>query len=72
MLPSSFVPFDPVIGERKFGPHQVVVKNFLRNIRINTFFAGESEVKIIDPSRISEIQGFGCKVEFIPPTESIL
>jgi hypothetical protein len=72
MLPSSPIPFDPVIGERRFGPHQVVVKNFLRNIRITTFFAGESEVKIIDPSRISEVQGFGCKVEFIPPTESIL
>ena len=49
-----------------------VVKNFLSNIQITTFFAGESEVKIIDRSRISEVQGFGCKVEFIPPTESIL
>jgi hypothetical protein len=68
MLPSSPIPFDPVIGERKLGPHHVVVNN----IQITTFFAGESGVKIIDPSRISEVQGFGCKVEFIPPTESIL
>lgn len=71
MLPSSPIPFDPVIGERKFGPHHVVVKNSLSNIRITTFFAGESEVKIIDP-RISKVQGFGCKVEFIPQTESNL
>jgi hypothetical protein len=49
-----------------------VVKNFLSNIQITTFFASESEVKIIDRSRISEVQGFGCKVESIPPTESIL
>ena len=60
---------DPVIGERKFGPHQVVVKNFLSNIWITTLFAGESEVKIVDPSRIAEVQGFGCEVEFIPATE---
>jgi hypothetical protein len=60
---------DPVIGERMFGPHHVVVKNFLSKIRITTFFAGESEVKIVDPSRISEVQGVGCEVEFIPPTD---
>jgi hypothetical protein len=63
---------DPVVGVRKFGPHHVVVKTCLNNIRITTFFAGESEVKIVDPSRISEVQGFGCEVEFIPPTESDL
>ena len=44
---------DPVMGVRKFGPHHVVVKTPLSNIRLTTFFAGESEVKIIDPSRIS-------------------
>jgi len=63
---------DPVIGERKFGPHHVVVKTLLSNIRITRFFAGESEVKIVDPSRISEVQGFGCEVQFIPPTGSDL
>jgi hypothetical protein len=61
-----------VIGERKFGPHHVVVKTLLSNIRITRFFAGESEVKIVDPSRISEVQGFGCEVQFIPPTGSDL
>jgi hypothetical protein len=60
---------DPVMGERKFGPHYIVVKTCLNNVRITTFFAGESEVKMVDPSRILEVQGFGCEVEFIPPTE---
>jgi hypothetical protein len=60
---------DAVMGVRKFGPHYIVVKTSLSNIRITTFFAGESEVKIADPSRISELQGFGYEVEFIRPTE---
>jgi hypothetical protein len=54
------------MGERKFGPHHVVMKTFLNSIRITTFFAGESEVKIVDPSRIWEVQGFGCEARFIP------
>jgi hypothetical protein len=41
----------------------------LSNIRLTTFFAGESEVKIIDPSRISVIEAIGCQVEFIPPMD---
>jgi hypothetical protein len=44
---------DPVMGVQKFGPHHVVLKTSLSNIRLTTFFAGESEVKIIDPSRLS-------------------
>jgi hypothetical protein len=63
---------DPAMGERKFGPHHVVVMTLVSNIRIARFFADESEVKIVDPSRISEVQGFGGEVEFIPPTESDL
>lgn len=58
-----------VMGEVKFGPHFVVVKTPLSNIRITTFFAGESEVKIVGPSRISDVQSIGCNVDFIPPTE---
>jgi len=58
---------DPVMGVRKFGPNYVVVKTPLSNIRITTFFAGESEVKIVDPSRISSVQPVGCKVEFVSP-----
>jgi hypothetical protein len=57
---------DPVMGVRKFGPTHVVIKTPLNNIRITTFFAGESEAKILDPGRISEVQSIGCEVEFIP------
>ncbi|MGH8304989.1 MAG: hypothetical protein ACRETG_05205, partial [Steroidobacteraceae bacterium] len=60
---------DPVLAEMKFGPHYVVVRTALSNIRITTFFAGESEAKIIDPSRIREVQPFGCEVQFTPPME---
>ena len=60
---------DPVIGVRKFGPHHVLMKTPLSNIRLTTFFAGESEVKIIDPSRLSLVEAVGCQVEFIPPME---
>jgi hypothetical protein len=60
---------DPNIGERKFGPHYVAVRTALSNIRIITFFAGESEVKIVDPSRIHSLVPFGCEVHLIFPTE---
>src|SRR6266436_214349 len=56
------------MGVRKFGPHHVVLKTPLSNIRITTFFAGESEVKIIDPSRVSVVETVGCQREFIPAT----
>ena len=54
------------MGDGKFGPHYVVLKTPLSNIRITTFFAGESEVKIVDPSRVSVVKTVGCQVEFIP------
>jgi hypothetical protein len=57
------------MGVVKFGPHHVVVKTPLSNIRITTFFAGESEAKIVDPSRISQVQAVGCEVDFAPPME---
>jgi hypothetical protein len=57
---------DPVMGVRKFGPNHIVIKTPLNNIRITTFFAGESEAKILDPCRISEVRSVGCEVEFIP------
>lgn len=56
---------DPVMGTQKFGPHYVVLKTPLNNLRITTFFAGESEVKIIDPSRVSVVETVGCQIEFI-------
>jgi hypothetical protein len=58
-----------VMGVVKFGPHHVVVKTPLSNIRITTFFAGESEAKIVDPSRTSEVQAVGCEVDFASPME---
>jgi len=56
--------FDPQVN------HYVIVRTALSNIRIITFFAGESEVKIVDPSRIPEVQPFGCEVQFVPPVQS--
>ena len=58
-----------VMGAVKFGPHHVVVKTPLNNIRITTFFAGEAEAKIVDPSLISEVQAVGCDVDFAPPMQ---
>src|SRR5262245_7986095 len=49
--------------------HTVIVRTTLSNIRITTFFAGESEVKIVDLSRVREVQPFGCEGQFIPPME---
>jgi hypothetical protein len=60
---------DPVMGIRKFGPHHVVLKTPLNNIRITTFFAHESEVKIIDPSRVSLVEAVGCEVANVFPPE---
>jgi hypothetical protein len=53
------------VGTRKFGPHYVVLKTPLSNLRITTFFAGESEVKLVDPSRVSVVETVGCQVEFV-------
>jgi hypothetical protein len=57
------------MGKHKFGSHYVIVRTTLSNMRITTFFAGELEVKIVDPSRIREVQPFRCEVKFIPRTE---
>jgi hypothetical protein len=53
------------MGMRKFGPHCVVLKTPLSNLRITTFFAGESEVKVVDPSRVSVVDTVGCQVESV-------
>jgi hypothetical protein len=42
-----------------------VLKTPLNNLRITTFFAGESEAKIVDPSRLSVVETVGCQLEFI-------
>ena len=59
----------PSHGDRKFGPHHVVLKTPLSNLRITTFFAGESEVKMVDPSRVSVVEAVGCQMEFIRATQ---
>jgi hypothetical protein len=49
------------IAERKIGPNLVVLKTPLTNIRITSFFAGEAEAKIIDPTRVRIADGVGCE-----------
>ena len=46
----------------KFGPHRVVCRTPLTNIRITTFFAGEHEVRVLDPSRVELLAAVGCEV----------
>ncbi|HVY29010.1 MAG TPA: hypothetical protein VHB79_20775 [Polyangiaceae bacterium] len=50
------------VSENKFGPHRVVCRTPLTNIRITTFFAGEHEVRVLDPSRVELIAAIGCEV----------
>jgi hypothetical protein len=53
---------EPRIAEMKFGPHFVVAKTSIDNIRLTTFFAGENEVRLVDPSRIHFLEAVGCTV----------
>lgn len=50
------------VSENKFGPHRVVCRTPVTNIRITTFFAGEHEVRVLDPSRVELIAAIGCEV----------
>ena len=50
------------VAERKFGPHFVIAKTPLSNIRLTTFFAGEAEVRLVDPLRIRLLESVGCAV----------
>jgi hypothetical protein len=51
------------IAEWKFGPHFVVAKTPITNIRLTTFFAGEAEVRLVDSSNIHFLTTEGCTVE---------
>ncbi len=51
------------VAEHKFGPHYVVCKTSLDNIRLTTFFAGENEVRIVSPHRLALLETHGCRVE---------
>ena len=46
----------------KLGPHFVVAKTPINNIRLTTFFAGEAEVRLVDPSQIHFLKAVGCTV----------
>jgi hypothetical protein len=50
------------VSENKFGPHRVVFRTPLTNIRITTFFAGERVVPVLDPSRVELLGAIGCEV----------
>ncbi len=50
------------VSERKVGPNRVVCRTPLSNIRITTFFAGEHEVRIVDPDRVELVVAIGCEV----------
>ncbi len=48
------------VAERKFGPNYVVCTTPLTNIRLTTFFAGEREVRVIDPTQVEIVELHGC------------
>jgi hypothetical protein len=50
------------VSVSNFGPHRVVCRAPLTNIRITTFFAGEHEVRVLDPSRVELLAAIGCEV----------
>ncbi|HEY6320061.1 MAG TPA: hypothetical protein VJA16_00700 [Thermoanaerobaculia bacterium] len=53
------------VAQRKFGPNYVVSKTPLGNIRLTTFFAGEHEVRVIDPGRVALLEAHGCRAEWV-------
>lgn len=58
------------VAERKFGPHYVVSKTPLGNVRLTTFFAGEHEVRVIDPGQLALLEEHGCRAEAPSPLAS--
>ena len=46
----------------KFGPHYVKFQTRLTNVRITTFVANETEVKVIDPNKLEVVDAVGCTV----------
>ena len=57
------------VADRKFGPHYGIFKIPLSNIRLTTFFAGEAEVRIVDPGLLSLMETVGCSVMEVDPQE---
>lgn len=52
---------DKVIAKNKFGPAYVTFKTPVTNIQICTYFAGESEVKILSLDKLVPIQATQCE-----------
>lgn len=50
------------VAERKFGPHFFWCRTPVWNIRLTTFFAGEHEVRVIDPTAVDVVGAVGCDV----------
>jgi hypothetical protein len=51
------------VAQNKFGPNYVVCRMPLGNIRITTCFAGEREVRVVDPNQVEVVDANGCRVE---------
>ena len=54
-----------VVASRKFGPNYVKCITPITNVRLTTYFAGEHEVLVIDPSKLEIIGTHGCEVEIV-------
>jgi len=50
------------VSENKFGPHRLVCRTPLTELRITTFFADEHEVRVLDPSRLELLAAIGCEM----------
>ncbi|MGH9395306.1 MAG: hypothetical protein ACRD18_00430 [Terriglobia bacterium] len=55
------------VAKHKFGPDYVIFKTALSNIRITTFFAGEAEARVIDPTLLDLVEAVGCRLETVIP-----
>jgi hypothetical protein len=55
------------MAKLKFGPHYVAFRTLLllSNIRITTFFAGEAEARIVDPTKMAPVDAVGSSVEMV-------
>ena len=54
------------VAERKFGPNYAAFRTPLDNIRITTFFADESEVRVVDPAKLEPLETFDCQISTVP------
>lgn len=55
---------NPRISQQKFGPNYGVLDTPLSNIRLTSWFAGESEVRLINPIFARVVSTQGCDVRY--------